>query len=78
MQEKWTFGVVLGSRFFKSCVRSFSNDATFDACSESLRSAQDIVRCVRKHAPVFALNGDNITVLHEPKQFYAALKVNKI
>lgn len=70
------FGVVFGSRFLKSYIRNFSNDASCDPCSEALKSAQDFVRCMRKHAPVFVADSNNITVLHTPKQFYETLKVS--
>lgn len=77
MQEKWTFGAFVGSKIFKSCVRSFSNDAACNSNSETLKSAQDFVRCMRKHAPVFVADSNNITVLYNPNQFYEVLKVLK-
>ena len=36
---------------------------------------EEVVRWMGKHAPVFAHYGDQVSVLHEPAEFYETLKV---
>ncbi|XP_068761233.1 CDP-diacylglycerol--glycerol-3-phosphate 3-phosphatidyltransferase, mitochondrial-like [Montipora capricornis] len=80
MQTALNFGVVLLNISTKYCrwigPKVHPSSISYSRWSGTGQSVEEVVKWMGKHAPVFAVNGGNITVLHEPDQFYASLKDN--
>ena len=82
MQAVLDFGPVLFARSSKYCLWVGSKFFSSSSCCSSHFSAgqtsEEIVKWMAEHAPVFGVNGKDITVLHEPNQFYTTLKVRSL
>lgn len=79
MQTVLDFGPVLFSRSSKYCLwissRFLSSSNSYSNGSGAGQTPREIAKWMGEHAPVFAVNGKNISVLHEPNQFFSTLKV---
>ena len=79
MQTVLDFGPVLFARSSKCCLWISSKFFTSSGCYYSGSSAgqtpRETVQWMGEHAPVFPVNGKDISVLHEPNQFFSTLKV---
>lgn len=82
MQTLLDFGPVLFSRSSKFCLW-FSSKLQSSSSGISNRSVftqtpREVVKWMGEHAPVFPVNGNDISVLHEPNQFFDTLKVRSL
>lgn len=79
MQTVLNFGPVLFARSSKCCLwissKLFSSSNGYSSRASTGQTPREIVKWMGEHAPVFAVNGDDISVLHEPSQFFNTLKV---
>ena len=79
MQSVLDFGPVLFARSSKCCLwfssKLFSSSSGYHNRSNVGQTSREIVKWMGEHAPVFGVNGEDISVLHEPNQFFATLKV---
>ena len=79
MQAVLDFGPVLFARTSKYCLwvgsKFFSSSSCYSSRFSAGQTTEEIVKWMAEHAPVFGVNGKDITVLHEPNQFYTTLKV---
>lgn len=79
MQTVLNFGPVLFSRSSKYCLwissKLFSSSNCWYNHTGVGKTPKEIVRWMGDHAPVFAVNGNDVAVLHEPNQFFNTLKV---
>ena len=79
MQAVLDFGPVLFSRSSKYCLWISSKLFSSSNCRYNHtgvgKTPKEIARWMGDHAPVFAVNGNDIAVLHEPNQFFTTLKV---
>lgn len=82
MQTVLDFGPVLFARFSKYCLwissKHFSSPSGYSSRFSGGQTSGEIVKWMGEHAPVFAVNGRDISVLHEPNQFFTALKVRSL
>ena len=82
MQTVLDFGPVLFSRSSKYCLwlssKLFSSSSGFSNCSTVSQTPREVAKWMGKHAPVFAVNGNDISVLREPTQFFNTLKVRSL
>lgn len=73
------FGPVLFARSYKYCLwvgsKFFSSSSCYSSRFSVGKTSDEILKWMTEHAPVFGVNGNDITVLHEPNQFYTTLKV---
>lgn len=79
MQTVLDFGPVLFSRSSKHYLwissKFFSSSTGFSNRSTSSQTPREVAKWMGEHAPVFGVNGNDISVLHEPNQFFNTLKV---
>lgn len=79
MQSLLDFGPVLFARSSKFCVwisaKLFSSSNCYYGGTSPRQTPRETVQWMAEHAPVFPVNGKDITVLNEPEQFFATLKV---
>ena len=79
MQSVFDFGPVLFARSSKCCLwfssKLFSSSSGYHSRSNVGQTSGEIVKWMGEHAPVFGVNGEDISVLHEPNQFFTTLKV---
>jgi len=79
MQSVLDFGPVLFARSSKCCLwftsKLFSSSSGYHSRSNVGQTSGEIVKWMGEHAPVFGVNGEDISVLHEPNQFFTTLKV---
>ena len=82
MQTVLDFGPVLFSRSSKCCLwissKLFSSSSGFSNRSTGSQTPREVAKWMGEHAPVFAVNGKDISVLHEPSQFFNTLKVRSL
>ena len=82
MQTVLDFGPVLFSRSSKYCLwlssKLFSSSNGFSNRYTSSQTPREVAKWMGEHAPVFAVNGKDISVLHEPNQFFNTLKVRSL
>ena len=82
MQTVLDFGPVLFSRSSKYCLwlssKLFSSSSGFSNVSTVSQTPREAAKWMGKHAPVFAVNGNDISVLHDPTQFFNVLKVRSL
>ena len=82
MQTVLDFGPVLFSRSSKYYLwlssKLFSSSSGFSNRSTASQTPREVAKWMGEHAPVFAVNGDDISVLHEPNQFFNTLKVRSL
>ncbi|CAH3136976.1 unnamed protein product [Porites lobata] len=80
MQSVLDFGPVLFARSSKCCLwfssKLFSSSSGYHSRSNVGQTSGEIVKWMGEHAPVFGVNGEDISVLHEPNQFFTSLKEN--
>ena len=79
MQSVLDFRPVLFARSSKCCLwfssKLFSSSSCYHSPSNVGQTSGEIVKWMGEHAPVFGVNGEDISVLHEPNQFFTSLKV---
>ena len=82
MQAVLDFGPVLFARSSKYCLwvgsKFFSSSSCCCSHFSAGQTSEEIVKWMAEHAPVCGVNGNDITVLHEPNQFYTTLKVRSL
>ena len=82
MRTVLDFGPVLFSRSSKYCLwlnsKLFSSSSGFSNRSTVSQTPREVAKWMGKHAPVFAVNGYDISVLHDPTQFFNTLKVRSL
>lgn len=55
-----------------------SSSSCYSSLSGAGQTVERVVKWMGQHAPVFAVKGNEITVLHEPEQFFNSLKVRSL
>ena len=79
MQSVLDFGPVLFARSSKYCLwfssKLFSSSSGYCSRPNVGQTSGEIAKWMGEHAPVLAVNGKDISVLHEPNQFFTTLKV---
>lgn len=82
MQFAVNFGPVLLNRCSKYCSwigpKLHSSSSCYSSLSGAGQTVEGVVKWMGQHAPVFAVKGNEITVLHEPEQFFNSLKVQSL
>ena len=82
MQSVFDFGPVLFPRSSKYCLwlssKFTSSSSGFSNRSTVSQKPREVAKWMGKHAPVFAVNGYDISVLHDPTQFFNTLKVRSL
>ena len=74
------FSPVLLTRFSRNSVCNSRNYLllvrNYNEQSNSAKSPREVARWMGEHAPVFPHQSDQVSVLHEPTEFYETLKVS--
>ena len=78
MQTVLDFGPLLFSRSSKYCLWMSSKFFSSSTGSTASQTPREVAKWMGEHAPVFAVNGKDISVLHEPNQFFDTLKVRSL
>lgn len=82
MQTVLDFGPVLFSRSSKYCLwissKLYSSSSGISNRSVATQTPREVAKWMGEHAPVFSVNGNDISVLHEPNQFFDTLKVRSL
>ena len=78
MQTVLDFGPLLFSRSSKYCLWISSKLFSSSTGSTASQTPREVAKWMGEHAPVFAVNGKDISVLHEPNQFFDTLKVRSL
>jgi len=80
MQFSANFRAVLLNTCSKYCSwigpKLHSSSSCYSSLSGAGQTVERVVKWMGQHAPVFAVKGNEITVLHEPEQFFKSLKDN--